>query len=150
MPAITRSIAVHAPAARVFDHLSDPAGLLEIWPSMVEVSDARVEAGGAHRFDWTYRMAGVPFHGHCDTVEVEAARRRVDRNTGSIPSTFRWRFDPRGEDTEVTLEVEYAVPALLALVAGPVLRAVNEREAETLLANLKTRLETGVAPVARR
>jgi uncharacterized protein YndB with AHSA1/START domain len=149
MEAIRRSIAVHAPAARVFDHLSDPERLLEIWPSMVEVSSPRVEEGGAHRFDWTYRMAGVPFHGHCDTIAVEPGRSRVDRNTAGIPSTFRWGFAPRGDDTEVTLEVEYAVPALLGLVAGPILRRLNEREAETLLENLKLRLETGVAPVRR-
>ena len=47
------------------------------------------------------------------------------------------------------LEVEYEVPALLRMIAGAVLRALNEREAETLLANLKARIETGIPPVKR-
>jgi carbon monoxide dehydrogenase subunit G len=141
MASITRSIEVHAPADRAYEHLSDPGHLLEIWPSLLAVSKAERDEDGAHRFDWTYRMAGVKFHGHCDTVDVEQGRRRVDRNEGGIPSTFRWTFEPRGGDTEVTLEIDYEPPALLELVAGPLLRVANEREAETLLANLKAKLE---------
>jgi carbon monoxide dehydrogenase subunit G len=149
MLAITRSITIHAPPARVFAQLSPPENLLEIWPSLVAVEHARVEPDARHAFDWTYRMAGVKFRGHCDTLEVERDRRRVDRNTGGIPSTFRWTFDPRDAGTEVRLDVEYDVPGLLRLVAGAILRALNEREAETLLANLKSRIETGIPPVRR-
>ena len=149
MIAIARQIAIRAPAARVFDQLSPPGNLLEIWPSLVAVEDARVEPDGRHSFAWTYRMAGVKLRGRCDTVELERDRRRVDRNTGGIPSTFRWTFEPLGDETAVRLEVEYEVPALLRMVAGAVLRALNEREAETLLANLKARIETGIPPVKR-
>lgn len=149
MTGIARSIGIHAPAARVFEQLCEPENLLEIWPSLAEVSKARVEPDGRHAFDWAYRMAGVRFRGHCDTVEVDRDRMRVDHNEGGIPSTFRWSFEPRGEDTDVRLEIDYEVPGLLRLVAGPVLRALNEREAETLLANLKLRIETGFAPVRR-
>jgi carbon monoxide dehydrogenase subunit G len=141
MASITRSIEVHAPADRAFEHLSDPGHLIEIWPSLLAVSKAEQGPDGAHHFDWTYRMAGVKFHGHCDTVDVEPGRRRVDRNEGGIPSTFRWTFEPRGEASEVRLEVEYDPPTLLELVAGPLLRTLNEREAETLLSNLKAKLE---------
>ncbi len=149
MIAITRSITIAAPPARVFDQLSPPENLLEIWPSLVGVDRARAEPDGRHAFDWTYRMAGVKFRGHCETVDVERDRRRVDRNTGGIPSTFRWTLEPRGGDTEVRLDVEYEVPGLLRMIAGAILRALNERETETLLANLKARIETGVPPVRR-
>ena len=57
--------------------------------------------------------------------------------------------EPRGEVTDVRLDIQYAVPGVLRLAAGPLLRAMNEREAETLLANLKTRIETGVPPLRR-
>jgi carbon monoxide dehydrogenase subunit G len=149
MIGIQRSIAIHAPAARVFEQLDEPDHLLEIWPSLAEVSNARVEPDGRHAFDWAYRMAGVRFRGHCDTVEIDRGRRRVDHNEGGIPSTFRWTFEPRGPDTDVKLEIDYELPGLLGFVAGPVLRVLNEREAETLLQNLKLRIETGVTPVAR-
>ncbi len=149
MIGITRSIVVRAPAARVFDHLADPVNLLEIWPSLLEVTNARVAADGGHAFEWAYRMAGVRFRGSCATLEVERPARRLDRNAGGIPSTFSWTFRPRGEETEVALEIAYEIPAIVGWVAGGLLRAANEREADTMLANLKTRLETGVAPVRR-
>jgi carbon monoxide dehydrogenase subunit G len=149
MLTITTSIVIAAPAERVFDQLTDPRNLLEIWPSLVDVARPRFEPDGRHAFDWTYRMAGIPFHGRCDTVEVERPRRRVDRNTGGIPSTFRWTIEARGEATGVELQVDYDVPGVLRILAGALLRALNEREAETLLANLKARIETGVPPVKR-
>jgi carbon monoxide dehydrogenase subunit G len=149
MIAISRSIAIRAPAARVFDQLSPPENLLEIWPSLVAVERPRIEPDARHDFDWTYRMAGVKLRGRCETVEVERDRLRVDRNTGGIPSTFRWTFEPREDGTVVRLDVEYEVPGLLRMIAGALLRAMNEREAETLLANLKARIETGIPPVQR-
>ncbi len=143
MEKIRKSIPIHAPVADVFDHLSDPVHLLEIWPSMIEVNNQVIQPDGGHRFDWTYKMAGVRFHGHCDTVEVEPNRLRVDHNESGIPSTFRWQYAGADDTTEVRLEIEYEPPfAVLGRLAAPFLRRLNEREAETLLENLKERMET--------
>ncbi len=142
MEKISKSIRIHVPVADVFDHLSNPVNLLEIWPSMVEVNNPVVSATGAHTFDWVYKMAGVRFHGRCETVEVEPNRLRVDRNEGGIPSTFRWRYAGADGTTEVQLDIEYEPPfAVLGRLAAPFLRIMNEREAGTLLANLKGRME---------
>ena len=149
MPTIQRSVVIAAPVARVFEQLTEPRSLLEIWPSLMWVANARVDPDGKHVFDWSYRMAGVRFRGQCVTSGVDRPHRRVDRNTGGIPSTFIWTFEARGEDADVTLEIEYEVPGVLRLLAGGLLKAMNEREAETLLANLKARMETGVPPVKR-
>ncbi|GAO02882.1 SRPBCC family protein [Anaeromyxobacter sp. PSR-1] len=149
MIGITRSIAIRAPAERVFAHLSEPGNLLEIWPSLVAVRNATVGDDGRHAFDWTYRMAGLPFRGHCDTTAVVPGRSREDHNSGGIPSTFRWRFEPAGEGTNVELAIEYEVPGIVQIVAGAALRAMNEREADTLLANLKARMEEGGGAVRR-
>ncbi len=143
MEKIQKSIRIHAPVAEVFDHLSNPVHLLGIWPSMVEVKNEVVEPGGEHTFDWTYRMAGLNFHGHCETVLVERDRLRVDHNDSGIPSTFRWEYAGTGDATEVRLGVEYELPAtLFGRLAAPFVRRLNEREAETLLRNLKERLES--------
>ena len=32
--------------------------------SLVEVSRVEAKPDGAHSFDWTYKMAGLKFHGH--------------------------------------------------------------------------------------
>jgi uncharacterized membrane protein len=79
-------------------------------------------------------------HGHSDAVEKVQNQRLVSRSAKGIPSTFRWLTTSRADHTEVTLEVDYEVPALLRLAERMVGR-VNEREAETLLNNLKRKLE---------
>ncbi len=143
MERIEKSVAIQAPVGRVFEYLTDPAHLPVIWPSLVETSNAVVGEDGAHTFDWKYRMAGLPFHGRAATIEVERDRRRVDRNEGGIPSTFRWSFAPRDGGAEVSLEIEYELPVpVFGRLAAPFLRRLNEREAETMLGNLKERLES--------
>lgn len=142
METIRRNVFIEAQPARIFEYLDDPQHLLEIWPSMVEVTNVKVTPDGAQSFDWTYRMAGVKFHGHSDTPEVVRDRLRVIRNEGGIPSTFRWGFEPRANGTEFTLEVEYQLPGmLLGRLAAPFLRRLNEREADTMVSNLKERME---------
>jgi hypothetical protein len=50
----------------------------------------------------------------------------------------------------VALHVEYELPPVVGKLAAPVLRRINEHEAETMLQNLKKRLETGQVPVLRK
>lgn len=143
MAKITKSITIQAPVAQVFDYMADPEHYLEIWPSMVEVSHVKQKPDGAHSFDWVYKMAGIHFKGHADTVEVERNKRVVSKNEKGIPSTFYWTYEGQGAETKLTVEVEYALPSkLLTKLAGPFIEKVNERDAETLLQNLKSRMET--------
>jgi len=149
MAKISKSVSIHAPVSQVFEFVTHAEHLPEIWPSMVEVSNVQRKPDGAHSFNWVYKMAGIHFKGHAETVEVEQNRRAVVKNEKGIPSTFYWTY--AGEDgvTKVTMEVEYTMPGkLLGKLAGPFLEKVNEREAETLLGNLKHRMEAGEAAIA--
>jgi uncharacterized protein YndB with AHSA1/START domain len=142
MERITRQAHIDVPPAKVFGWLTQPLHMLEIWPSMVEQTNVQTRPDGTNSFDWTYKMAGVKFHGHCDTDEVEPDRLIVSRNRSGIPGTFRWSFQPRDGGTDVDLEVEYEMPGLLlGRLAAPFIRKLNEREAETLVGNLKERME---------
>ncbi len=142
MEKIRKYAFIEASPAKVFGYLADPAHLPEIWPSLVEVSNVQTKPDGAHSFDWTYKMAGVKFHGHSETLEVQRDRLRLVRNASGIPSTFRWSFEPRAEGTDFGLEVEYEMPGqLLGRLAAPFLRRLNDREADTLVHNLKERME---------
>jgi uncharacterized protein YndB with AHSA1/START domain len=144
MEKIKKTVFINAPPAKVFDYLSDPTHLPEVWPSMVDVSGVKTKPDGANAFDWTYKMAGVKFHGHSETVEVERNHRRVFRNEKGIPSTFRWTFEPHDKGTDFSAEVEYEIPgALLGRLAAPFLRRINEREADTMMENTRERMEVG-------
>ena len=142
MEKIRKYAFIEAPPAKIFGYLTEAAHLTEIWPSLDEVSKVETKPDGAHTFDWTYKMAGLKFHGHAETVEVQRDRLRLVRNATGIPSTFRWTFEPRDNGTDLALEVEYEMPGkLLGRLASPFLRRLNERDADTLVHNLKERME---------
>jgi ligand-binding SRPBCC domain-containing protein len=143
MSTIRKSVRIEAPVEAVYDFVTHPENLVEIWPSMVEVKNVTRSADGAHSFDWTYKMAGVKFRGHAVTEKAEPYRRNVTVNEKGIPSRFTWTYDATARDqTMVTMEVEYTTPnRILKALAEPFVNRMNEREAETVLANLKSRLE---------
>ena len=139
MPTLRKSIAIRAPVDRVFDYVGDPTNLPEIWPSLVAVRNVESHLTG-NSFDWDYKLLGLRIHGHTEPVERVPNARLVTRSVTGIPNTFRWIYGARGDETEVTLEVEYELPALGRLAQG-IMGRINEREAHTLLANLKRRME---------
>jgi len=140
MATIRRSISIHAPVDRVFDYVADPSHLPAIWPSLVAVHNVEPHAEG-NSFDWDYRMLGLLIHGHSDAVEQVRNLRQVTKSVRGIPNTFRWLYAGNGAETEVTLEVDYEAP-IPGRLAQRIVGRVNEREAETLLANLKRQLES--------
>lgn len=143
MTTIERSITVEVPVKQVWEYVDDPVHLLEIWPSMVEVKDVESLPEGGHRYHWLYKMAGMRFEGDSETIEFEPERHFVQRNTGQIPSTFDWKFTPVNGSTKIDLRTEYEIPqSLLGKLAEPFVLKLNEREADTFLANLKDRVET--------
>jgi len=143
MVTIEKSVLVKAPREKVYAYLEDPRHLPEIWPSMVEVADVAELPAGGHRFHWTYKMAGMRFEGDSETVEIQPEAHYVQKNTGQIPSTFDWTFVGKDGSTELRMKTEYEIPeTLLGKLARPFLVKLNEREAETVLGNLKDRLES--------
>jgi len=150
MSKISKSIDVQAPVERVYEFMTKPDNLPSIWPSLVEVSKAELKPDGWHSFDWVYKMAGIRFTGHSETTEVEANRRYVSKNERGIPSTFEFLFDAKGNKTHVTINVDYTIPGkLLSRLAEPLVHRMNEREAETLLLNLKDHMEVTKRAEAR-
>lgn len=145
MKTIQKSIRITASRATIYDYVTEPSNLPEIWPSLIEVSNVARKPDGTHSFDFLYKMAGVRFHGHAATTQVMKDRLSVVETKVGIISTFRWNFEGRDETTEVKLHVEYEVPIpLLGRVAESFLVRLNERECEHLLASLKDRIESSL------
>lgn len=141
MATIRRSISIHAPVDRVFDYVADPTHLPDVWPSLVDVRNVESHEAGKS-FDWDYKLLGMRIHGHTDPVEQVRNERLVTKSVRGIPNTFRWLYSTKNSgDTELTLEVDYESP-VPGRLAERVVGRVNEHEAETLLKNLKAKLET--------
>jgi uncharacterized protein YndB with AHSA1/START domain len=140
---IQKNIVIKAPVERVFEFLTTPQNLPEIWPSLVEVTNVKHAPDGTHSFDWAYKMAGLRFRGHAHTIDVVRNQRVVVKNEKGIESVFRYTYSAaEGGGTKLTMDIEYAIPSsLLEKIAAPVIERLNDHEAGTLLQNLKTRLE---------
>jgi len=142
MAKLTKSVFISAPPEKPFSYIDDPTNLPEIWPSFVEAKDVERLPTGGSKFGWTYKMAGIRFDGTTDTIEYEANQRIVTQNEGGVSSVITWTFELQGDGTKVTFEADYTVNLpMLRKLAESVLVKANEQEAETLLANLKSKIE---------
>ncbi|MDE3231603.1 MAG: SRPBCC family protein [Chloroflexota bacterium] len=142
MATVERSVLIQAPVERVFGYAAVPAHLPEFWPSMLEIKDVQPLPNGGHRFRWVYQMAGMRFEGTSEDVEYLPNYRMMQKSKGGIDSTISWTFQTEADGVRVTFVAAYSVPVpLLGRLAEAAIAKVNEQETETLLANLKARLE---------
>ena len=142
MAKINESVSIDAPLERVFEYMTHPENLPEIWPSMVETSNIQRSEDGSVSYDWLYKMAGVRFEGHAEGEVVEPHKKVVIRSESGIPNTFEWTYSGDDKHTDVEVSIEYSIPGkLLQKLAEPLVRRLNEHEARTFLQNLKARME---------
>jgi len=127
-----------------FTYVSDPKNLPEIWPSLVEVKDVKdLPEHVGSTYNWTYKMAGMRFEGTTEVTEFVPNKRTVVKDHGAIEGTRTILLQPENGSTKYTTIVEYTIPTpLLGKLAERLIVKLNEHEGETVLANLKTRMET--------
>ena len=140
MATIKSSIFINAPVEKVFK-LAKPEYLPEIWPSLVEVKNIQELPNGGFSWDWVYKMAGMRFNGSSVHTEYVVNERSVAQSTG-IDSTITWTYKSEDGGTKMTALTEYKIPVpLLGKMAEAFIVKMNENESDTILANLKARLE---------
>ena len=136
------SINIKSPVEKIFNYISEPTNQPEIWPSLIEIKDVERLPDGNTKNRWVYKMAGIRFEGTSEGVEYVPNRRIVSKTKGGVVSTQTWTFQPEGDETKVTFEVDYTVPIpLLGKLAETIILKMNEHEGEIILANLKARME---------
>ena len=142
MTTVKDSIKINAPVEKVFEYASKPENLLEIWPSVVEVKNVKELPNGGHSWEWVYKMAGMRFNGTSVDTEHVVNERTVSISTGGVESTITWMFEPEDDGTKMTTLTEYKIPVpLLGKLAEAFIVKVNENESNTILTNLKARME---------
>ena len=142
MEKVQKSITIEVPVEKVFAYINVPTNLPEVWPSMVEAKDVQKLPNGGNRFGWIYKMAGVRLEGTSEDTDVIMNQHVVSETKGGIDSTVTWKTESEGDGTKVTFVAEYTVPVpLVGKLAEKFIVKMNEKEAETLLANLKARME---------
>jgi uncharacterized membrane protein len=135
------SVAIAAPAERVFAYVDDPTNL-PIWlPTMVEVRDV-IGTGAGQQFEWTSRMAGSLLRGQSTVVEHVPNVHGLHQSIGMVSSTFGYTVEPHEDGATLTIEIQYAVPVpVLGRLAERVLLRRNAREFEVGIVTIKDVLE---------
>lgn len=141
---VNGSVQVDAPVSEVFAFMDEPENQAVITPSLSDVETvARLDNGGK-RATYTYTMAGISLEGEVAATTYEPNERIVFEMSGDLSGTIEWSFDEAAGITVVSYTATYEVPIPVGKAAAePFVRRYNERELETTLQNLKTRIETG-------
>ncbi len=142
MAKVERSNTINALVGKVFSYLTNPMNELEWLPSLTDVKNV-TGLGVGQRWDWSYKMFGLPFKGKTEVIEYVSNERYVYKTKGGIVSTWAYTLKPDGRGTQLSLNVEYTIPVpILGKVAEKLVLKQNEREADFSIANIKARLES--------
>lgn len=145
MITIERTTYVNAPLELVAEYLG-PSHLTEIWPGMIEVSGVEELPAGGVKYHYEYKLAGFRVNGDSETIEFSPGPeiyRRVQKNSGHVESTISWMLTRENGSTTVKVKADYEIPDfMLSNLAAPLIRRLNEREADAMLWNLKDRVES--------
>jgi uncharacterized membrane protein len=142
MPVVDKEIIIDAPVEEIFGYISKPCNLPQIWPSLVEIKNEKLLPNGGYRFQWVYRLFGIKLAGKGECVDIAPNLWLSARTYGAVESLNTWTFRSKGAQTRVTVTIDYQIPPILSnrLAENTIVKA-NEREADTILINLRARYD---------
>ncbi len=143
MPIIDHEIAINAPLEKIFNYVNKPSNLPQIWPSFIGVKNEELLPNGGYRFEWTYKMGGVPLEGKAEYTDIVPNFWFSCKTYGAVDSKITWIFRSIGFQSRVILHIDYWVPSpTIGRLAESIVLEINEKEAELILENLRKRCET--------
>ncbi len=144
MLTVRQHVDIDAPVETVFDYMDEPQHQTDLSPSLTNSHLLeRLPNGGSH-VRYTYKILGIPFSGEVRATDYVPNERIVWNMDGDLSGTLRWYFQSLEEGrTRFTYAATYAIPgpSLLRPLLKSLVRRSNEREVDTILERLKTRLE---------
>lgn len=149
MAKIRKSATIAALAARVFDIVESPHNWPRFVPHVEEASQIlRTDRRIGDAFRLTYRVMGMTFDETITVVvhERPPAYRMVVE--GRMRGAQDWSFEPAGEQTRITVDVDYQLPGGLIGKAfdALLLKPVNERTLNRMFQNLRALVGQSEAP----
>ncbi|KYH25329.1 polyketide cyclase / dehydrase and lipid transport [Halalkalicoccus paucihalophilus] len=143
MVRIERDVWIDAEHKAVFEYMASPENHLNVMPSLHRIENVEELPSGGHRGEFRFKMVGIPIEGRFEDIEFVPNERRVYEMSGDVEGSMHYTFEPADGGTHFTCVMDVAFPSrVLDRVLRPVVRKYNEREVETMLANLKTLMET--------
>lgn len=143
MITVSDSIEIDAPPETVFEYLDDPHHHYEITPSLTRVENVQQLDNGGKRLDHTYTLGGIDLDGSLVQSVHEPPTLMAFEMTGRLEGELELEMIAENGGSRVTYTAGYNLPgSVIERLAEPFVRRYNERELETVLTNLKSRLES--------
>jgi carbon monoxide dehydrogenase subunit G len=144
MPVVQKELMISAPAERIFGFVTDPGRLPEYAPGVASVSEIKQTSGHVgDSFKVAYSVLNLKFP---MTFTTEAYREPagIDLHMdGNMVGAWQWRLAQEGGATRVRVSIDYKLKlGLLGKAMNALLvERMNEKNTETMLANLKEIIE---------
>lgn len=131
--------------ATVFDFIAVPKNHPKILPSLVEISNVD-ETDVGKRGQYVFKMVGQSMEGQFTDIEFDRPNRRAYELTGDIEGTVTWTIEEsdRGAHVHYHQETEPPGPDLIDTITDPIAKTFLQREADTMIDNLRTLVEEDV------
>jgi len=146
MLTVREHIDIAASVETVFDYMDEPRHQPAITPSLTESHLLERLPNGGSRVRYTYTIFGLSFSGEVRATDYVPNERIVWSMEGDLQGTIRWYFQPLRDGTHArfTYAATYALPgpSIVRPLLKPFVRRYNEREVNTLLEHLNTRVES--------
>lgn len=127
--------------ADVIDFVSDVRNRGNYQSSLTS-TDIEGEAGVGQTWKWRYELMGRNLEGTGKGVELEAGKLYAFVTEGAVTSHFSYRAESAGDETTLTVEVEFDLPPELEQLAGKEqLLQAAQQTGNNALAQLKQTLE---------
>ncbi len=138
MVEINREAIIDAPLDRIFNFVSKPGNLPEIWPNLILIKNEKLLPNGGYSFQWEYQMFGVHLKGAGEYTDMVPNQYFTVTIKGNLESVITWTFRPNDGQTRVTFTIEYQLPLPIFNRMGKmIIKNINEREADLVLVNLQ-------------
>ena len=67
---IDKEISINAPVGKIHNFVIKPSNLLQVWPSLMVISNEQQLPNGGYRANWIYKMDGLYFRGKGEVIDT--------------------------------------------------------------------------------
>ncbi len=145
MPNVSESVEIAANPEKAFTYIADaPERATTFIPGLNRISNvSQAQAGVGQSWDYEFNWFGLVISGNSKCTEYKKGSVYQFKTVTGNPSTWTYRFQPAGNSTRLTLDVDFELPQsqLARFAAGDALEKMNRNRAREIVDNLKALIE---------
>ena len=145
MPKVTESVDIASNPDKAFAYVADaPERATTFIPGLNRISNvSQPQAGVGQSWDYEFNWFGLVISGNSKCTEYKKPSVYQFKTLTGNPSTWTYRFDPSGNNTRLTLDVDFELPQgqIARFAASDALEKMNRNRAREIVENLKALIE---------